>query len=146
MWNNHIIFLHIQIEYLKCEFWEFESTQNHLWLIFNKCLKLAKLMPYYFYCMWSRIILRLALIYLDRGNSKLSREIGFTKFGSVYKFKLNFESSLWINSQLNRKTEIWIKGLRREGLMGRPTAHSAARGLPGVSWAPDERDPAVSGT
>ena len=91
MWNNHIIFLHIQIEYLKCEFWEFESTQNHLWLIFNKCLKLGKLLFYYIYCMWSTINMGLQPIYLDRENSNLSREIGFTKIGSVYKFKLNFE-------------------------------------------------------
>ena len=52
---------------------------------------MAKLLPYYFYCMCSIINLRLVLIYLDRENSKLSREIGFTKFGLVYNFKLNFE-------------------------------------------------------
>ena len=103
MGNTHIIFLHIQIEYLKCESWEFESTQKHLWLIFNKCLKLAKWLHYYFYCSWSKINLRLVLIYLDRENSQLSVEIGFTQFGSVYKFKLNFEIQCSAMVQNKRK-------------------------------------------
>ena len=132
MGNTHVTFLHIQIEYLKCDFWEFESTQNHLWLIFNKCLKLLKWLFYYFYCMWSTIILRVVLFYLNRENSQLSIEIGFTKFGSSKYFKLVFESSHWIKSKLKRKRIIWIHRLRREGLLGRPTAHSAARGLPEV--------------
>ena len=42
MGNNYVIFLHIQIEYLKCKFWELKSPQNNLWFIFNKCLKLEK--------------------------------------------------------------------------------------------------------
>ena len=91
MGNTHVIFLHIQIEYLKCEFWEVESPQKDLWLIFNKCLNLEKALFYYFWCMWSTIILRVVQIYLGRENSKLFTEIGFTKFGSVYDFKLIFE-------------------------------------------------------
>ena len=51
MGNTHMIFLHIQIEYLKCEIWEFESTQKDLWLIFNKWLNWAKLLFSYFWCM-----------------------------------------------------------------------------------------------
>ena len=126
MVNNNVIFLHIQIEYLKCEFWEFESTQKDLWLIFNKCLKLAKLLPYYFYCMCSTINLRLPPIYLGRENSKLSRNIWFTKFGSVDYFLLNFEFHLCIKSKLKRKRLIWIYGLRRESKWASPV-HPAQR-------------------
>ena len=95
MGNNHIIFLHIQIEYLKCEFWEFESTQKHLWLIFNKCLKLEKVLFCYFCCMCSTIIQGLQLIYLGRENSQLSIEIGFINFGSLDIFEMNFEQGIW---------------------------------------------------
>ena len=42
MGNTHIIFLHIQIEYLKCEFWEFESTQKDLWLFFLEKFEVGK--------------------------------------------------------------------------------------------------------
>ena len=111
MGNNHVIFLPIQIEYLKCEFWEFESTQNHLWLIFNKCLKLAKLMPYYFYCMCSTIILRVVLFYLDRENSEHSREIYFTNFGCVEELILIFEWCYWIEFKIKRKGFIQNGGL-----------------------------------
>ena len=107
--NDHVIFLHIQIEYLKCEFWEFESTQKDLWLIFNKCLKLPKCLQYYFYCMRSKINLRLRPILLVRYFDQLSVEIWFTNFGSVDIFELNFEQGLWIISRLKRKKAIWIK-------------------------------------
>ena len=127
MGNTHMIFLHIQIEYLKCEFWEFESTQNHLWLIFNKCLKLLKWLHYSFYCMRSTINLRLVLILLVRENSKLSAEIGFTQFGSVYELICIFEQGLCIEFKLKRKRLIQTCRLRQEGLTGRTGRPSCAQ-------------------
>ena len=34
---------------VKCDFWEFESTQQLLWFKFEKCLNAEKLLPCYFY-------------------------------------------------------------------------------------------------
>ena len=60
--------------------------------------------------MRSIIILRLVLILLARENSKLSAEIGFTQFGSIYELICIFEKGYcigfkfkWINP--NSKTQ-----------------------------------------
>ena len=42
-------------------------------------------------------------IYLDRENSKLFREIGFTKFGSANIFKLDFKVQCSAVVQLKEK-------------------------------------------
>ena len=133
MGNTHIIFLHIQIEYLKCEFWEFESSQNKSWLIFNKCLKLAKWLYYYFHCRCSIINLRLRQILLARYFHGLSKNIWFTKFGSLNIFLWNFEQGNCIIAQLKRINSIWIKRARGNanwaGPLCSPCAQRAQGGL-----------------
>ena len=57
-------------------------------------------MSYYFYCMCYAVDLGVKLIYLGRENSKLSTEIGFTKFGSVYDLIWIFEFSYCIETRL----------------------------------------------
>ena len=52
--------------------------------------------------MRSTINLRLILILLVRENSKLSAEIGFTQFGSVYELICIFEQSLCMIARLKR--------------------------------------------
>ena len=127
--NNHVIFLHIHAEYLKCDLWELESTQNHLWLIFNKCLKFEKALPCYFYYISSTLNLGLRPVGLARYFHKLSKNIYFIIFGSVDIFLFNFENGNSIEFELNWIIRIWMDGLARETTWAREKKKSGSAQL-----------------
>ena len=73
----------MQIGMVKCDFWELESTQKLLWLIFEKCLNVEKYMFSYFCYRWSMTLIDLNPMGLDRVFIYISNKIGITQFGFV---------------------------------------------------------------
>ena len=81
-----------------------ESTQNHLGLIFNNCLKLQKSLPCYFYHINYSNNLRVRPVGLDRSVYKLSNNTKFIKFGPVdlklFKFENGICEQFWIKQKI----------------------------------------------
>ena len=117
IWSNHVIFLPKQLGYLKCELWEVESPQNHLWLIFNNCSKAEKSLPCLFYHFISITDLGLNPVALDRVFDELSKNIKFVEIGSVDLDLLNFEFVTRLQFKWKRNKPVWISnaGGKRNG-------------------------------
>ena len=126
MVNTYVIFLHIHIGHMKCDFWEFESTKNNLWFIFKKYLNLQKFWFYYFYCLISILGLSSVYFYLDRKFPNISNHTLFSQFGSVMNFESNLQMSLCIEFELKEISQFEFLG--RGGKLNGP-----GRGR--LSWA-----------
>ena len=77
---------------VKCDVWELESTQKLLWFKFEKCLNAEKLLPCYFYHVWSMDPNDLNPTLLDSAFPDLSNKNGFIQFGSLNRPGLIFET------------------------------------------------------
>ncbi len=89
--STYIIFLHKQLEFVKCELWEVESPKNSKGLIFNIYLKTEKYLICYFCYLNSTIDLDVNPVGLDSTFHELSKYIKFVKFGRVVLEKIKFE-------------------------------------------------------